>query len=288
MISQRPQRLPRAERGHDAAPVAARVGPNAPPALVGGPTQLAVHEPHGVLLYQDEAYLVDAMASWAEAGLREGEGVILIVRGTVADRVRALLGQAELDPASLETLGRLRILDADRTLRLFMMGGTPQANLFQNVVAPLLEDVRKASPAGTVRAWGEMVDLLWKRAQGPAAVRLESLWNELIATHGFHLFCAYQVDAFDTLQFPKVRAIAAGHGVLLPAEDEARFAAAVDQALTETYGPEADAVRVFLGTDAPRNVPLGFHRLLALDNLAPDFAAIVAARAGVHYRSRSA
>ncbi|HUR61900.1 MAG TPA: MEDS domain-containing protein [Candidatus Thermoplasmatota archaeon] len=286
MISRRPQRAPRPDHGHEAVQAVGTLP--APPTLMLRPTQAAEHEPHYVLLYTEESALVDAMGSWAEAGLNAGEGVILIVRAGIAQRVRGWLQQADMDPASFETVGRLRILDADGTLRLFMMGGTPQANLFQNVIAPLLEDVRKASPAGTVRAWGEMVDLLWKRAQGPAAVKLEGLWNDLIGTHHFHLFCAYQADAFDTLQFPKVRAIAATHGVLLPAEDDARFAAAVDQALTETYGPEADAVRAFLAQGASPRVPIGFHRLLALHDLAPDFAAIVAARAGLHYRARPA
>ncbi|MEA3202690.1 MAG: hypothetical protein QOI63_356, partial [Thermoplasmata archaeon] len=119
---------------------------------------------------------------------------------------------------------------------------------------------------------------------GPAAVLLERLWNDLIATHGFRLFCAYQVDAFDAYQFAKVRAIAASHGLLLPAEDEERLAAAVEAALDDTYGPEADAVRAFLGAGTGQRMPLPFHRLLTLHELAPEFGALVAARAGQAYR----
>ncbi|MEA3144413.1 MAG: hypothetical protein QOG31_1737 [Thermoplasmata archaeon] len=277
-MSRRPQRVPRGDTGHRAG------RPQATMALrLEAPTQAAAQDAHCVLLYQDERFLVEAIGAWAEAGLRAGEGVILVARATVGDQVRAWLKGADMDPLAFEVMGRLRVLDADRTMRLFMVGGKPQANLFTNVVAPLVEDAKKASPAGEVRAWGEMVDLLWKRAQGPAAVALESLWNDLIATHAFRLFCAYQVDAFDAIQFPKVRAIAASHGLVLPAEDEARMATAVDGALAETYGSEADAVRAFLGP-APRHLPLPLHRLLALHGLAPEFGALVAARAGQLYR----
>ncbi|MEA3203971.1 MAG: hypothetical protein QOI63_1651 [Thermoplasmata archaeon] len=274
-MSRRPQRL--REPGQHAH--------GAGPALrLERPAQAAAQEAHCVLLYQDEAYLTDAIAAWAEAGLRAGEGVVLVARGNVCDAVRTWLKQAGMDPIAFELTGRLRMLDADRTLRLFMVGGMPQANLFANVAAPLIEDVRKASPAGQVRAWGEMVDLLWKRAQGPAAVLLERLWNDLIATSGFRLFCAYQADAFDALQYPKIRAVTASHGLLLPAEDEARLTLAVETALNDLYGPEADAVRAFLGP-GPTGMPPSFHRLLALHDLAPEFGALLAARAGQVYHA---
>jgi hypothetical protein len=279
MMSRRPQRVPRGDPGHRAHGAArgTLLQPH-------GPAQAAAEHPHGVLLYRDDAALADAIGAWAEAGLRNGEGVLLVVRDSVREPVRAWLRGAELDPAALEATGQLRFLDADGTLRLFMVGGRPQPNLFTNAIAPIVSDLKAASPAGEVRAWGEMVDLLWKRAQGAAAVALEGLWSDLLAAQGFRLFCAYQVDAFDALQFPKVRTIAASHGRLLATEDEARFAAAVDAAFRETYGPEADTVRTFLGPGTA-GVPTPLHHLLALHDMTPAFGALVAARAGGHYRA---
>lgn len=272
-MPRRPERTPR--------PSAAR----SQAVSVERPSQAIAQDAHCVLLHQDDAYLATAMAVWAQEGLEGGEGVILIVRAAIGDRVRAGLQEAGADPRSWEATGRLRILDADATLRLFMVRGHPHDSLFSNVVAPLLDDVRAASPAGMVRAWGEMVDLLWQRAQGPAAVRLEELWAGLLATPGFRLFCSYRVDALDALQWPKVRAIAAGHGLVVSAEDEGGLEAAVDAALADTYGPEADAVRGFLGTDPAQRLPPPLHRLLALHGLAPEFAALVAGRAARHYRA---
>jgi hypothetical protein len=48
------------------------------------------------------------------------------------------------------------------------------------------ETIRLASRGrenATVRAYGEMVDLLWKDGLEEAAIRLETLWNELANTH---------------------------------------------------------------------------------------------------------
>ena len=46
-----------------------------------------------------------------------------------------------------------------------------------------------------VRAFGEMVALLWSEGNQAAAIRLEELWNELALSQTFCLFCAYSMDS---------------------------------------------------------------------------------------------
>jgi hypothetical protein len=41
-----------------------------------------------------------------------------------------------------------------------------------------------------------MVDVLWRRGQTVAAVRLETLWNQLAQTHAFSLLCGYSMGNF--------------------------------------------------------------------------------------------
>jgi hypothetical protein len=43
----------------------------------------------------------------------------------------------------------------------------------------------------TIRAYGEMVDLLWKDGRSAASIKLEMLWNRLAGTHDFSLLCGY-------------------------------------------------------------------------------------------------
>ena len=47
-----------------------------------------------------------------------------------------------------------------------------------------------------VRAYGEMVDVLWKDGQTLAALRLEELWNDLADRHSFSLLCGYTMGHF--------------------------------------------------------------------------------------------
>src|SRR6266550_3582940 len=56
--------------------------------------------------------------------------------------------------------------------------------------------IRRAAVGGrAVRAFGEMVALLWDDALVTDALQLEALWEELAARHPFSLFCAYRADS---------------------------------------------------------------------------------------------
>jgi signal transduction histidine kinase len=53
-----------------------------------------------------------------------------------------------------------------------------------------------SSTTGRVRAYGEMVDLLWRRGHQPAALQLEEFWERLGAQYPFSLLCAYVMGNF--------------------------------------------------------------------------------------------
>lgn len=52
-----------------------------------------------------------------------------------------------------------------------------------------------------VRAFGEMVALLWAEGNHGGAIRLEELWNDLQNSHSFALFCAYPMNGFGGEKF---------------------------------------------------------------------------------------
>jgi hypothetical protein len=85
-------------------------------------------------------------------------------------------------------------LDADKTLAQFMTGGRPDRRKFQDVVGARVAEA--LARYGGVRAYGEMVSLLWMRGQPEAALELEELWNELIGYHPIALLCGYAAQGF--------------------------------------------------------------------------------------------
>jgi MEDS: MEthanogen/methylotroph, DcmR Sensory domain len=84
-------------------------------------------------------------------------------------------------------------LEAESMLREFMVEGMPDAARFNAAVTPLLDRLSRRRTC-TVRAYGEMVDVLWKRGNTAAAIRLEALWNTLADTQPFSLLCGYAAD----------------------------------------------------------------------------------------------
>ena len=47
-----------------------------------------------------------------------------------------------------------------------------------------------------IRAFGEMVALLWARGQNGATVQIEHLWNQFKQNNDLSLFCAYPRSGF--------------------------------------------------------------------------------------------
>lgn len=79
---------------------------------------------------------------------------------------------------------------------MFMRDGVPLAQRFNDAIGPVLTAVAARHPGVTIRAYGEMVDLLWQQGQNAAAIRLEMLWNDLARAHDFKLLCGYAMGNF--------------------------------------------------------------------------------------------
>ena len=98
--------------------------------------------------------------------------------------------------AELRATRRFTVLDADAVLHEISVDGIPTAERFRAVIVPIIQDSAALSPGATVRAYGEMVDVLWKAGKTLAAARLEILWNSLRTTHRFALLCGYAMGNF--------------------------------------------------------------------------------------------
>ena len=77
------------------------------------------------------------------------------------------------------TAGDLLLLDAREMLATFMVDGHPDVKLFLEHATQAIERLCRGRKDCTVRAYGEMVDLLWKDDHHVAAIVLEMLWNKL-------------------------------------------------------------------------------------------------------------
>jgi MEDS: MEthanogen/methylotroph, DcmR Sensory domain/Histidine kinase-like ATPase domain len=148
-------------------------------------------EPRGHLVqfYESDEQLVRTAGGYVVDGLRAGQAVIVIATRPHRRLFETAIAEAGIDVDEARGGGRLIMLDAHDTLDRFLVDGWPDGERFDAVIGTL---VRQAAAAGTgVRAFGEMVALLWDDGRVPAALELEALWNRLGRQVPFSLFCSY-------------------------------------------------------------------------------------------------
>jgi signal transduction histidine kinase len=176
---------------------------------------------HLVQFYEDDAHLFRVVGDYLGAGL--GGGEILLIIATEAHRrgFCDLLRAAGHDVGEAISAGRLLMVDAGETLAQFMVQGTPDRERFQAVTGGLLQQLQARACHAPVRAYGEMVDLLWQDGNASAAIKLEELWNELGQVQPFTLLCAYTMSHFrresDGDPFQRV---CGAHSHVIPVEPE--------------------------------------------------------------------
>jgi hypothetical protein len=152
---------------------------------------------HVVQLYgADEQLLARNVSRYLAEGLKRGDGLILIATRPHADAILGQLRDTRPEVASALREGRLVSLDSAATLARFMCDGQPDRAMFETVIGGVLQEVRARATIGKVRAFGEMVGLLWAAGNRLAAILLEDYWNDLMKGNDFSLFCGYPIDLF--------------------------------------------------------------------------------------------
>jgi anti-sigma regulatory factor (Ser/Thr protein kinase) len=119
-------------------------------------------------------------------------------------------------------------LDAAETLAGFMADSGPDRARFRQVVGGVIE--RAGRGGRGVRAFGEMVALLWEAGDVAGAIELESLWNDLAHHFQFSLYCAYPLSLLEANgDLDAINQVCRHHsGVLAPLSYQRRSATAPD------------------------------------------------------------
>jgi hypothetical protein len=165
---------------------------------------------HFVQFYRTDDYLIECLASYVAAGILGGERVMVIATPEHRIALEKRLRVKNVDVAGMTAQSRYLALDAEEMLAKFMVNGRPDPALFEEVVGSL---IRSASKESRVRAFGEMVALLWAAGQAEAALAVEELWNDLARRHAFALYCAYPAECSGP---PGVERICRAHTHVIP------------------------------------------------------------------------
>lgn len=155
---------------------------------------------HSVQFYEKDEFLCARVADFFASGLPKNEPGIMIATEEHCQAVAGDLGARGLDLTSVT------FLDARETLNAFLSGATLDESRFRETVGGALK--QRAGGQGRIRAYGEMVHLLWRDGNASAAIQLEQFWNRLTPDFHFSLMCAYPIGNFyresDTGRFVEI------------------------------------------------------------------------------------
>jgi len=197
--------------------------------------QLEIHEPnfaplsdwsdmgedeHFVQFYESDGFLLNSLSGFIGSAINSGVPAVVVATKPHRDGLDELMRANSVDVTNALASGKYIALDAEETLSKFMIGGVPEPHRFNEVLGGVISSVTDGR--ARVRAFGEMVALLWAEGNHAGAIRLEELWNELQKAHAFSLFCAYPMNGFGGERFVQPHdGVCTVHSRVLPAESYA-------------------------------------------------------------------
>jgi hypothetical protein len=147
---------------------------------------------HVVQFYDRDAELLETVPDFLLDAIRLDGLAIVVATASHCREFEARLAAAGVDVAAVRESGVLLMLDADETLRSFLIAGRPDPEGFEEIFG---DRIRQAVAAGRpVRVFGEMVALLWDAGHVSAAVEVEEFWDDLCGRLRFGLYCAYRIQ----------------------------------------------------------------------------------------------
>jgi signal transduction histidine kinase len=169
---------------------------------------------HLVQFYESESSLCEPVARFLDEGLYLEERVIAIATPPTLRALTARLTLLGHDVEALRARGSMVLLDAEETALALLVDGMPDRERFERVMRPYVGE------RGGARAYGEMVDVLWRDGRKAAALVLEEMWSTLTKRRSVTVLCAYSLARFAG-ESDALRAVCAAHTYVLPCEPRA-------------------------------------------------------------------
>ncbi|MEO6305309.1 MAG: MEDS domain-containing protein [Bacteroidia bacterium] len=171
---------------------------------------------HLLQIYENDYVFLNSLEGFAGSGILAGDSVIIIATKQHLHALDARLMDQGFDLPDLIAKKQYFPLNAKDTLAKFMINGWPDEVLFIDLVTKLMREAK--SDNRNVRAFGEMVALLWSQGNNGATVKLEHLWNQFCENEEFSLFCAYPKSGFTQDPTISIEHICSAHSKIISGE----------------------------------------------------------------------
>jgi hypothetical protein len=173
---------------------------------------------HVFQIYENDEIFVDVLSGFVGGGFNAGDCVVIIATEKHLSALEERLTSFGMHIDSLISNDQYIPLNAEKALSKFMVNGWPDEELFMKFVATLIKKARRHDRP--VRAFGEMVAILWAQGLSGATVHLEYLWNKFCKTETFSLFCAYPKSGFTQDMNDSILNICCSHSKMITAHEK--------------------------------------------------------------------
>lgn len=150
---------------------------------------------HPCSFYSEDSVLAATVAAFLAPAFAARQALIAIGTPEHLAAIEEQLRSSGHDIDGARASGQYASMDAEWALQQLTAHGMPTAERFDAILGPHI--TRAANEYGSVRAFGEIVSLLWRDGRRQAALRLEELWNEALGYHPLALVCGYNVRSFN-------------------------------------------------------------------------------------------
>ena len=150
---------------------------------------------HPCSFYTEDSVLASTVATFLAPAFAARQGLIALGTPEHLAAIEERLRSSGHDIDGARSSGQYVSMDAQWALEQLMAHGMPTTERFNAVLGPHIK--RATERYGSLRAFGEIVSLLWRDGKRQAALRLEELWNEALGYHPLALVCGYNVRSFN-------------------------------------------------------------------------------------------
>jgi len=168
---------------------------------------------HVIQFYENDEVFLDTLAGFVGSGISAGECVVVIATSNHLQSLYYRLSNYAINIQTLMDDDRYIPLNAEEVLDKFMVDGWPDEDRFNKTISSIVN--KGACRNRRVRAFGEMVALLWGRGDNAATVHLEHLWNRFCETNNLSLFCAYPKTGFTEDIKDSIKTLCACHSKII-------------------------------------------------------------------------
>ena len=168
---------------------------------------------HMVQVYENEKIFLDTLEGFAGTGFLANDSVVIIATSNHLDALNTRLRSQGFDLNALTAADQYIPIDAEDLLSILLVDGWIDEGIFNSFISDIVNRAKQRN--GKVRAFGEMVAVLWGQGNCGATVQLENLWNQLHGKSPFTLFCAYPKTGFTKSASDSIDIICKQHGKVI-------------------------------------------------------------------------